>query len=222
MLLDSLCRMLLYHIVTAMSNLVTTLKHTGFLKSLPPSNILPPVVGLVRCRGYSTYSAFTPETKVNEKTAATRGPFEDVSASTLARLPTKSILRNLVLSSFFISPILFRPGFAILRKVANSQSAFWNPDSNPLLRFMIKPLVYDQFCAGTNQAEIQRTRDTIKRIGFSGVILCYGKELVVSQSNQDQITNCRDSGEDAGIEHWKKGNLETLDMVGEGDWIGIK
>lgn len=60
----------------------------------------------------------------------------------------------------------------------------------------------------------------IRGMGYSGVILCYGREIQVSSSNELRTT--WDGEEKAEIEEWKKGNLETLDMVGEGDWIGIK
>ncbi|KAH8672614.1 proline oxidase PrnD [Tricladium varicosporioides] len=145
------------------------------------------------------------------------------SKSPLARLSTSSILRSLFMSSFFTSSLLFRPGFAIFQKIANSKSIWLNPDRNLLLRAVIRPVVYDQFCAGRNEAEIHKTSSEIKRLGFSGVVLCYGKEVQV-YANGELLGY--DSTElkamDEQIDQWRDGNLKTLDMIGKGDWLGIK
>ena len=88
---------------------------------------------------------------------------------------------------------------------------------------MVKPFVYDQFCAGTNKGEIQKTMADIKRLGFAGVILCYGKELMVAHDNKF-TSHLKANGTeiDSEIEPWKDGNLETLAMLGENDWLGMK
>ena len=142
----------------------------------------------------------------------------------LARLPTISILRGIFLGAFLSSPVLFTPGFAFLKKISNSSSPFLNPDRNPILRALVKPLMYDQFCAGRNRPEIQATVSHIKSLGFSGVILCYGKEIQIQKSIQPQVNDFHHSQSvlDEELQLWMNGNLETLNMVGEGDWIGIK
>lgn len=145
------------------------------------------------------------------------------SSTPLARLPTSSLLRSLFLSSFFSSPFLFRPGLALFQKVATSASPWLNPDGNPILRGLIAPLVYRQFCAGRNKAEIQRTASDNRRLGFSGIVLCYGKEAQVRADNkilgydQEKVRVM-----DREIKQWKDGNIQTLGMIGEGDWLGIK
>ncbi|KAJ9608627.1 proline dehydrogenase [Cladophialophora chaetospira] len=148
---------------------------------------------------------------------------EIVSASPLARLSTSSILRTLLLSTFFTRPILFRCGFAVFEKIAKSPSPWLNPDRNPLLRAAIYPLIYKQFCAGRNQTEIGQTSAEIRGLGFSGIVLCYGKEV---QVQADKLVGYSYSSPlntmDAEISQWADGNIRTLDMVGEGDWLGIK
>jgi len=157
--------------------------------------------------------------KLNERTAQ----HNNALPNALARLPTSSILRSIFLSVFFTSPALFRPGFAVFQKIANSQSRWLNPDKNPVLRAVIRPIIYDHFCAGRNVAEIQRTSSVIKGLGFSGVVLCYGKEVALSA---DEKFLGYGDGEgaaiDAEIKQWRDGNLATLDMIKEGDWLGIK
>lgn len=145
----------------------------------------------------------------------------EIDTRALRRLPTSSILRSLVLGSLFSSPLLFAPGLSVLQWIANSSSRILNPDQNPVLRAIIKPLIYDHFCAGTNWEEICRTRENIKFMGFRGVILCYGKEAV-STSGGLHSTGSNLSSQNSEIDCWRDGNLKTLDMSGEGDWLGIK
>ncbi len=142
----------------------------------------------------------------------------------LSRLPTASVFRSLLLGAFFSSSILFTPGFALLKKISNSPSRMLNPDKNPILKAIIKPLVYDHFCAGTNRSEIQARISQIKSLGFSGVILCYGKEHQIQEPNKPLVGDLNDLHEtvDQELELWKQGNLETLDMIGDGDYLGMK
>jgi proline dehydrogenase len=86
-------------------------------------------------------------------------------------------------------------------------------------------LIYKHFCAGRDKAEVQQTIAEIKKLGYSGVILCYSKEVMArtdAMENQfveaahDEELTCKD------IEEWRDGNLATLSTVGEGDYIGVK
>ncbi|KAJ9651415.1 proline dehydrogenase [Neophaeococcomyces mojaviensis] len=162
-------------------------------------------------RTQSTYTP-TPSHSVAEKPT-------ELSCSPLARLPTSNILRSLFLSFFFTSSTLFRPGLAIFSGIANSQSAFLNPDKNPIIRVLTRNIVYDQFCAGRNLAEIQRTSSLIRNLGFSGVALCYGKEV---QLGADNKYHGRSVSMQEEIAQFRKGNLETVAMIKKGDWLAIK
>ncbi len=100
---------------------------------------------------------------------ATGGPDLDIvkpATFPLARLSTSSMLRTLLLSTFFTTPVLFRPGFAVFNKIANSTSIWLSPDRNPLLRAIAFPLVYRQFCAGRNPVEIRQQMADSRRLGF--------------------------------------------------------
>lgn len=203
------------------SRTASTLQHT-FYRS--------PIVHIQRTtvkqpkyeRVYSTASVIAQKDRESNGYGAKHPSTEQPAtpqASGLERLPTWNVLRNLMLGSMFTSPLLFKTGFGILNKIATSESRLLSPDRNPILRAIVKPIIYDQFCAGTNQREIFKTRDFIRGMGYAGVILCYGKEIQVSKSNELRSTGVANTDE---IEQWKDGNLETLDMVGEGDWLGIK
>lgn len=106
---------------------------------------------------------------------------------------------------------------AFMKLVADSQSAFLNPDKNPILRAIIKPLIYDQFCAGRNEIEVQKTSQGIRDLGFSGSVLVYGIEMYVEHAAKATQEQSRRQ-----LQMWKEGNLQTLRMGKEGDWLGLK
>jgi hypothetical protein len=93
---------------------------------------------------------------------------------------------------------------------------------NKLLRWT----VYNHFCAGTNRQEVSKTVAEIKKIGYQGVILGYSKEIVVDPNEKlahdesgsvNYSYKCYDI-----VEEWKQGTLETLRMVGAGDYLAVK
>lgn len=143
--------------------------------------------------------------------------------SPLKRLPTSTLLRSLMLDLFFRSPMLIRYGLAFMKRVANSRSFILNPDKNILLRRVIRPLIYDQFCAGANKREVEKTITDIKRMGYSGVILSYSKEIVANTTSvQEAISQKVQSTTMSHIQQWRESNLQTLKMMGEGDYLALK
>ncbi|KAI5195976.1 FAD-linked oxidoreductase [Aureobasidium subglaciale] len=140
--------------------------------------------------------------------------------SQLHRISTVNLVRNIVLGKVFTSPILFKYGVACLSKIANSKSAILDPDRNALLRALIKPMIYDHFCAGTNKLEIKRTIDYLKTMGFKGVILIYSKEIPAMPVQA--LNELEPLIQDDDIDSWRDGNVKTLDMVEPGDYVGIK
>ncbi|KAK4613742.1 putative proline dehydrogenase, mitochondrial [Fulvia fulva] len=179
---------------------------------------------VVTCRRtYSDFSAdardtdFVPKyVSKPEVTAPTATP------TGLERMPNINVFRNLLLGTMLTSPILSKIGFGLFGTVTNSKSAMLNPDRNPVLRAIIKPLIYDQFCAGTNPKEIFRTRDVTKGMGYGGIVLCYGKEIQISSTGEVHSTGKGNANQTLEINAWRDGNLETLDMTGKGDWLGMK
>ncbi|OJJ53082.1 hypothetical protein ASPSYDRAFT_82563 [Aspergillus sydowii CBS 593.65] len=151
----------------------------------------------------------------------------------LSRLPNKLLLRSLLLSSLMTSKIFLRPSLALLNALASSKSAFLNPDKNPLLNRLVRWTLYNHFCPGTNRAEVVRTVNEIKNMGYQGVILGYSKEVVLdhseSKSNKQDTHETSSTAKDhyppqyyEVIEEWKRGTLETLRMIGPGDFLALK
>lgn len=110
-----------------------------------------------------------------------------------------------------------------MQKAASSKSPLFDADRNPLLRLLFYPLIYKQFCAGRNQSEVRETMDSIKRMGYSGIILGHTREITV---DDDYSTQSHEQANEASIREniriWRDCNLDTLENVGKGDYIGIK
>lgn len=112
-----------------------------------------------------------------------------------------------------------------MKYLVNSNSAFLNPSKNPLVNYLLRISIYNHFCAGTNEDEVRRTVHDMKQLGFTGVILGYGREVVVKENDSDTKADQSESRRAAyenAVEEWKQGNLRTLKMIGSGDYLGIK
>lgn len=59
-------------------------------------------------------------------------------------------------------------------------------------------------------------------MGYSGVLLGYSKEIQVTPSNNVALMKSQPTENDADIREWREGNLRTLDMIADGDWLAIK
>ena len=135
----------------------------------------------------------------------------------LWRLKTSVLIRNILLGWIFSSPKLVRIGIGLLDRTTHSRSELLNPDRNILLRGILKPLLYSQFCAGITKQDIAETRNSLLSVGYAGIILAYGKESKSSDSHTSDANK-----EHAELKHWKDGNLETLDMIGSEDFLAVK
>lgn len=178
--------------------------------------------GLTHKTPFHTYKALKrplAETTVIHRKSLESQDEAQAGPQCLSRLPTMNLLRNLILGAWFSSPLLFKPGLSIMRTIANSHSPLLNPDVNPLIGAVVKLLIYNHFCAGTNKKEIDRTKVEAKQIGFEGIILCYGRETGVGDLVGEQTGGERLAAE---VGQWRDGNLRTLDMIGKGDWVGMK
>ena len=144
----------------------------------------------------------------------------------MARLPTKLVVRSLVLTSLMSSKLFMKPALTLLHLLSTSKSPVLNPDRNFLLNKLLRWTVYNHFCAGANREEVSKTVADIKRIGYQGVILGYSKEIVLDQNEAvaRDATGSTTYSEKCYemVEQWKEGTLETLRMVGAGDFLAVK
>ncbi|KAE8377066.1 FAD-linked oxidoreductase-like protein [Aspergillus bertholletiae] len=142
----------------------------------------------------------------------------------LSNLPTKTLLRSLFLTTAMASPLL-KPSIAALKYVVDSKSPLLSPSKNPIMNYILRATIYDQFCAGVNEKEVRKTVQDMKSLGFKGVILGYGRECVAkidaAGSHVEESKNAQ-AIEDRAVDEWKEGNLQTLRMVDKGDYMNIK
>lgn len=112
--------------------------------------------------------------------------------------------------------------------LAHTTNPLLNPDRNPLLRSFIKSTFYVQFCAGENAPEVRATIAKLKGLGFSGVILGYAREVVLTDAQTKDLANFGLKGEEmeAAVRNevlpWAKGTLETVRLASEGDYVALK
>ena len=61
-------------------------------------------------------------------------------------------------------------------------------------------------------------------MGYKGVILAYGKEIVLEKGEKVDITSIRsaDPTAEKDVQDWKAGTLKTVQMAENGDMIGLK
>lgn len=112
--------------------------------------------------------------------------------------------------------------------LAHTTNPILNPDRNPLLKQLIKKTFYAQFCAGETGPEVKATMARLRDIGFSGVILGYAREVVLTQ---DQLKSLATNGMDSATAQeciqnevipWTKGTLETVRLAEPGDYVALK
>jgi proline dehydrogenase len=152
---------------------------------------------------------------------------EPVSRAPLSVLPLSMILRSFVTTVVSSSPVLLPPSLSIMGILAHSTNPILNPDRNPLLRFLLKRSFYAQFCAGEDPAEVRTTVARLKNIGFTGVILGYAKEVVLTEQQASDMTAGRIHEEtpehiQTEILPWTEGTLETVRLAEPGDYVALK
>ena len=75
--------------------------------------------------------------------------------------------------------------------------------------------------------EVKRTVKGLKEMGYKGVILGYGREIVLKKDSTLEACSAPSTivevqrNEDV-VQAWKEGNLKTVEMAEEGDFIALK
>ncbi|KAH8753115.1 FAD-linked oxidoreductase-like protein [Diaporthe sp. PMI_573] len=146
----------------------------------------------------------------------------------LSVLPFITILRSLAVTTMSSSPVLLPPSLSIMSMLAHTTNPILNPDRNPLLKQLIKKTFYAQFCAGETGPEVKATMARLRDIGFSGVILGYAREVVLTQEQLKALATRGMDKETAQeciqneVIPWAKGTLETVRLAEPGDYVALK
>ncbi|KAI2896886.1 transcriptional regulator family: Fungal Specific TF [Aspergillus niger] len=140
------------------------------------------------------------------------------------------LLRSLLVATISSHSWLLTPALKMLQSLVHPRVSFLDVDKNPLLRNILKRTFYNHFCAGENRDEVQSTISKVKNMGFKGVILTYAREIVVdatgpaskSGASVSDQSSKKELSKDQGIEAWREGVLETVEMIGRGDILALK
>lgn len=147
----------------------------------------------------------------------------------LSALPTPVLLRSLLVSAISSKPYLLGPSLSVLSFLTKPhRGLLLSVDRNPVLHSFLKSVFYKQFCAGETPAETKDTMRHLRFMGFRGTILTYAKETVFDHRTNAvhglgiESVKDKDSGPCSNIETWRKGVLETVDLLGDGDQLALK
>ncbi|KAM0467694.1 hypothetical protein ACHAP7_011661 [Fusarium lateritium] len=148
----------------------------------------------------------------------------NTNSTALAKLPTITLLRSLILTSLMSRDWILRPSLAIIERIVKSKSILLSADRNPLLNRLLRWTIYNHFCAGSNAEQVARATALVKGMGYQGVILGYAKEFVLDPAEGEVHTDTSrySSGCYKMIEEWKNGTLQTLQNLQAGDFLAVK
>lgn len=138
--------------------------------------------------------------------------------SVLSEVSTVNLLRSLFLGYCFASPQLLNISLRLMNRVVHSRSVLLSPDKNPAIRGILRVLIYNHFCAGEGPQTVREYVERTKRFGYSGVILGYSREVLA----EDVVESSTTEAEAKAIDSWLQANLNTLNLIGEGDHMSLK
>lgn len=83
--------------------------------------------------------------------------------------------------------------------------------------------MYVHFCAGENFDEVRKKSCNLKALGYSGVILGHGREIVLKHDEMLKADRAEvDLTPQEDVENWKRNNLETVRLVDKGGFVALK
>ncbi|KAK0370147.1 proline dehydrogenase [Colletotrichum limetticola] len=181
-------------------------------------------------------AANSPHAAINDTTALTLKPAltptktkrKPVDGFPLSGMPTGTLLRSLLVTTISSNRFLLIPALKTLSFLAKpGRTILFDVDRNPILHKILRKTFYDQFCTGETPQETKATVQSLKDLGFRGVILTYAKETVFDHLTQSSVEHGKlvgasADGFDEDIESWKKGTLETAAQIEQGDYLAIK
>ncbi|KAJ9662789.1 proline dehydrogenase [Neophaeococcomyces mojaviensis] len=114
-----------------------------------------------------------------------------------------------------------------MKFLANSKSQLFNPDHNRILHAILKRAFYVQFCAGETPAEVRRTINSLKTMGYKGVILGHAREVVLSKEEEKALDSSLDGAaqeqrNQKEIAQWRDDTLATIKLTQQDDFVALK
>lgn len=145
----------------------------------------------------------------------------------LGCLPLSTLIRSYLITAVSSNPVLLRPSLTVLSYIAHSESRILNPDTSPIVRLLLKPTFYAQFCAGETPEEVASTLTGLKNTGYYGAILAHAREVVLEGDDVSKLDESQDSKEQdrcnrEDIATWEKSTLDTIALAQPGDFVALK
>lgn len=193
--------------------------------------------GSIRTFGFRTSSTTAVPRDRNHsiitQAGTTEGKKARLAEHPLSVVPTHMLLRSLFIAAVSSNKFLLLPSLQLLSFFAQPNRSFlFNVDRNPVLKAILKRALYNQFCAGETEKETRACVQQLKSLGFKGVILTFAREAVFDTksycaNHHGNASENRDGvqaavTQDADIESWRVGTLNTMNLISEGDILAIK
>ncbi|KAI5307370.1 hypothetical protein KEM56_005223 [Ascosphaera pollenicola] len=134
----------------------------------------------------------------------------------LAKMPTANVIRGLTLLSMMSQPKLMSIATKLVRSNIKSLTG------NRVSRAILDQMFYWQFCAGATAAEIESTCNSLKALGYKGVIAMYAREVDTSMAHTITLPEEVVAQHKKLVGEWMEGSLRTIECVKEGDFIALK
>lgn len=147
-------------------------------------------------------------------------PKTPAKAPAFSVVPTSTLLRSLLVTTVSGHWFLRVPSLSLLLLLTKARGWLFSVDRNPVVHWVLKKTLYNHFCAGEKETQVQETIQQLKDTGLRGVILTHARE-----SNRDAhaATALVEGNPYCELLHvWKEDVLKTVDLIGEGDFLAIK
>lgn len=216
--------------MSALSTKSRYLSHRAFVYDAPK-------IHLVSSRTRALHHQISASKQKTELCPAARPDDQNSSKDGLSALPLRMLLRSLVIATISSRKYLLIPSLSVLSFLSKPGRGFiFNVDRNPFIHALLKRTFYDQFCAGETEKEAKDTCRHIKDLGFRGVLLTFAKETVFDHRTLTEhgvgeaALRAKETGvpldpkvvQNADIETWRQGTLQTIDLLGETDYLAVK
>ena len=174
-------------------------------------------------RRNSTWSSVSRGPSIAEKTPENSTATQNtIDTSGFSRLPTKVLLRSLLVTTVSSHWVLRAPSLSILYLLTKAKGALLSVDKNPIIHGILKKSFYDHFCAGEKEGQVRDTIQQVKDTGLRGVILTHARETDARAKKKENALQGDTSSHCETIQAWKEGTLTTIDMLSEGDYLAPK
>ncbi|OAX81648.1 hypothetical protein ACJ72_04015 [Emergomyces africanus] len=134
----------------------------------------------------------------------------------LEKMPTTALLRSIVMQSTMSHPYIMGAASAMAKRNIRMLTG------NLLLKFLLDKIFYAQFCAGSTEAEIKKTVNSLKALGFKGVITAYAREVDLSNATENASEAKHQTAHQGHVAQWVEGTLKGVQYSNPGDFVALK